>query len=139
MSAETLTSRLDKVRRTGNDRWISRCPAHDDHGPSLAIRELEDGRVLLHCFAGCETSSVLGALGLTFEDLFPQGPSDVITRKERRPFMAGDILRCLAYEALYVYQCATALSKGEPLSDQDRGRLLVAVSRFQRGVEVANG
>jgi DNA primase len=47
MSAEALLAHLDKVRRTGAGRWIARCPAHDDKSPSLAIRELDDGRTLI--------------------------------------------------------------------------------------------
>jgi 5S rRNA maturation endonuclease (ribonuclease M5) len=48
------------ARRSGAS-WLARCPAHDDHDPSLAIRE-ECGKVLVHCFAGCQQSDVLNAL-----------------------------------------------------------------------------
>ncbi len=44
MTADVLLSRLDGACRTGPGRWIARCPAHDDRHPSLAVRELEDGR-----------------------------------------------------------------------------------------------
>jgi putative DNA primase/helicase len=40
------------------------CPAHDDHNPSLSIKETSEGKVLLHCFAGCSFEAILGALGL---------------------------------------------------------------------------
>lgn len=50
-------------------RWMVLCPAHDDRSPSLSITLLED-KLLMHCFAGCETSSVLVAVGLTMSDLF---------------------------------------------------------------------
>lgn len=47
-------------------RWLTaggmcRCPAHDDHTPSLSIRPGER-RLLFHCFAGCETAAVIFAL-----------------------------------------------------------------------------
>ena len=71
MSADTLLSRLNRTRRTGADRWIARCLAHDDSGPSLAIRELDDGRVLIHCFAGCTAHETVSAAGLSLSDLFP--------------------------------------------------------------------
>jgi hypothetical protein len=138
MTADALLSRLDRVRKTGAGRWIARCPAHDDRSPSLAVRELDDGRVLAHCFGGCDAASVLDAAGLTFEDLFPERlPGDNL-RKERRPFNAADVLRCLAFEALVVHQCARCILQGTQLTDLDRERLLVAVSRFQHGMEVAN-
>jgi hypothetical protein len=64
MNAEDLIARLDAVRTTGPGRWLARCPAHEDRRPSLAIRGLENGRTLLHCFAGCPVDSVVSALGL---------------------------------------------------------------------------
>ena len=63
MSADTLLEHLAGVR--GKDgQWMARCPAHEDRRPSLAIREEPDGRVLLHCFAGCAVQEVLSAVGL---------------------------------------------------------------------------
>jgi hypothetical protein len=42
-------------------RGECRCPAHDDHGPSLSVR-LGERAILFHCFAGCDTRDVLAAL-----------------------------------------------------------------------------
>ena len=71
MSADELVNRLDHVRQVGPGKWISRCPAHDDRSPSLSIRELEDGRTLVHCFGGCGAIDVLDAVGLDYSALFP--------------------------------------------------------------------
>jgi hypothetical protein len=138
MGADALLSRLERVRKSGNGRWTCRCPAHQDKGPSLSIRELDDGRVLLHCFAGCEPQSVLDAIGLTFDDLFPEKLGGDVMKRERRPFIAGDVLRCLSFEALVLYQYANHLAQGHPLSNEARARLLTAATRFQHGAEVAN-
>src|SRR5215218_1564166 len=47
------------------------CPAHDDRRErSLSVKEGEDGRVLLKCFAGCATEQVVAAIGLSMTDLF---------------------------------------------------------------------
>jgi hypothetical protein len=74
---ERLVSRLDKV--TGrNGRYTARCPAHDDRGPSLSVSEGDDGRCLVHCFAGCDVHQVVSAVGLELSDLFP--PDAVIDR-----------------------------------------------------------
>jgi hypothetical protein len=59
-----------KVERNGKG-WKARCPAHDDRKPSLSVSEGDDGRILLKCFAGCETDAVVSALGLSLADLFP--------------------------------------------------------------------
>ena len=69
--AQRLLDRLEKARQTGDGRWMVCCPAHDDRTPSLSIREIEDGRVLVHCFAGCPAGDVLTAVGLSLADLFP--------------------------------------------------------------------
>lgn len=67
MSVDALLSRLDGVKRTGPGRWIARCSAHDDRHASLSVRELDDGRVLVHDFAGCSVEEVLAAVGMTFD------------------------------------------------------------------------
>lgn len=69
MTAAELAARLN-ARWTGDD-WIARCPAHDDRKPSLSIAEGKDGRVLLHCHAGCTHEAVLAELRLTPSALFP--------------------------------------------------------------------
>lgn len=71
MTPEKILTLLQGVRQVGPRRWMARCPAHDDRNPSLSVTEGEDGRILLHCFAGCETEDILRALGLSWKDLFP--------------------------------------------------------------------
>jgi hypothetical protein len=48
------------------------CPAHDDDQPSLSVSEGKDGRVLLHCHAGCATQEIVEAAGLEWRDLFSE-------------------------------------------------------------------
>jgi hypothetical protein len=48
------------------------CPAHDDAQASLRIKIQPDGKVLLHCWAGCETRAVLHAMTLRWSDLRPR-------------------------------------------------------------------
>lgn len=126
-----LLSRLDKVRRMGAGRWIARCPAHDDHGPSLAVRELDDGRVLLHCFSGCAPGTVLDTVGLTFADLFPERLGGLTgLRRERRPFPASDVLVAVSFEVLIVWSAGRAALDGCPWQGAAHDRLLLAVARI---------
>ena len=60
MNLEAILDRLQGVRRNGNG-WIACCPAHGDRNPSLAINE-RDGKILVHCHAGCSQEAVLAAL-----------------------------------------------------------------------------
>ncbi len=69
MTAADLARRL-KARANGSG-WTASCPAHDDRRASLSIGQGEDGRVLLHCHAGCAAEAVLARLGLSARDLFP--------------------------------------------------------------------
>jgi len=139
---ENLISRLDKVKGR-NGSWTARCPAHADKGPSLAVREGEDGRVLLHCFAGCETASVLGAVGMDMTDLFP--PDDkrreypVEGKKSMKPaFYASDLMRIISFEALVVSICAYDLSQGKKLSEADRDRMKLSQQRIEEAMKYAN-
>ncbi len=58
-----------RAQPAGQSSWQGHCPAHDDRNPSLSI-SLKEGRILLHCHAGCSKEAVLEALGLEFRDLF---------------------------------------------------------------------
>ncbi len=131
-----LLSRLEGVRQTGQGRWLAACPAHEDRTPSLSIRELSDGRVLIHDFGGCAAGDVLAAVGLRLSDLFPERLGDHV-KGERRPFPAADILKALAFEALVVLMAGTALLAGTPLPEVDRDRLAVAVARIGEALALA--
>lgn len=73
MTAHDILSRLKGVKG-GHGQWTARCPAHDDRQNSLSVKEGNDGRVLLHCHAGCDLDKITAALGITKSDLFPDKP-----------------------------------------------------------------
>jgi len=73
MRVETIAQHL-RARRTGEGRWMARCPAHPDRAPSLSIWRGRKGTVL-HCFAGCDIRDILIAAGLRFADLFDGAPA----------------------------------------------------------------
>ena len=60
VTAEVMAQALGG-RRAGS-AWMARCPAHDDHVPSLAIDERSDGTVLVCGHAGCSQHAVINAL-----------------------------------------------------------------------------
>lgn len=133
---DNLLPLLDKVKRTGKESWIACCPAHDDKSPSLTISEKDDGRILIHCFGGCSVYEVLDAVGLDMAALFP--PRDIQHSKpERRPFNAADVLRAIGFESLVVAAAAVTLLTGEPFTQADRDRLILAAERIQAGLTAA--
>ncbi len=65
------------IVRALKGRWagrsgMCRCPAHEDKTPSMSVSETRDGRVLVHCFAGCSQEAVIAALKSA--GLWPDGP-----------------------------------------------------------------
>jgi hypothetical protein len=138
---ERMLGSLQKVKGR-NGSWTACCPAHNDKGPSLAIRETPDGRILLHCFAGCETSNIVASLGMDMTDLFPPDEKRREYPVEGKPklkpaFYASDLMRIIAFEASVVMICAYDMSKGKTLSEEDRQRLTVARERIEEAVHYA--
>ena len=80
MTIDDLLARLDNVQSTRRGR-AARCPAHEDRRASLSIGLGADGRVLLHCFAGCRPEEIVAKLGLHLRDLFPESAA----RRARPP------------------------------------------------------
>ncbi|MCR9118097.1 MAG: hypothetical protein NXI22_14265, partial [bacterium] len=69
---ERVLAQLPDAQKT-KEGWKARCKAHDDNNPSLSIATADDGRVLLHCHAGCRVEAVCDSLGLRMIDLMPTG------------------------------------------------------------------
>jgi hypothetical protein len=151
VSVETLLSRLQRVRKTGQGRWLACCPAHDDGSPSLSVRELPDGRVLVHDFAGCALDQIIGAIGIGLDELAPQALTaawlaDKESRTDRhersresRPWSPGDVLAATADEALYAAVAASDVAEGLPLTPERRQRLWVAAGRLAAAAGWTNG
>ena len=61
MNAARIAQALHGGRKSGAS-WVACCPAHEDRTPSLSVRGSTDGRVLVHCHAGCAQAAVIAAL-----------------------------------------------------------------------------
>ena len=64
-----ILAHLTQAKQTSHG-WTALCPGHDDRQNSLSIAEGQDGRVLLKCFAGCEVTRIVTAMGITMQELF---------------------------------------------------------------------
>jgi hypothetical protein len=131
-----LLEQLEGVRKAGRG-WIAKCPAHPDRTPSLSVTVGSDGRLLIHCFAGCAVLDVLGALNLTIADLFPIRDLADMTpakrhdlRQARRTTGWSAALRVIYEEVVIVEIAAAQLLSGEVLNESDWCRLLVASERL---------
>lgn len=140
--ADLLLQRLDKVRKTGKG-WTARCPAHEDKTASLSIAQGDDGRVLLHCFAGCSAIDVIGAIGLSVADLFPfreRRDLSPMERAQRREYaQAAQVraaLNALTLEICIVEIACKELHGGRRLPDSDYRRFMFAIERIRDAREV---
>jgi hypothetical protein len=131
-----VLDRLEGVKSTGQDRWMAKCPSHEDGGPSLSIRET-DGRVLTHCFAGCGAGDVLAAIGLRMSDLFDK-PIAHHLPPVRGGFNARELLELNAHEANVVALLASE-AQGRALTDDEVTRLAQAASRLTKAQGLVNG
>ena len=61
MTAAELVAALGG-RMHGKSGGTACCPAHEDRNPSLSITDGRDGRLLIHCHAGCEQLAVIEKL-----------------------------------------------------------------------------
>lgn len=70
------------------DNWSCPGPLHvnGDRKPSLHV-DFREGRVLLNCFAGCDTRDIVSALGLEMKDLFGE-------RREVARYIYRDVNGC---------------------------------------------
>lgn len=132
VSADLILPRLTGLRQTRPYQWIARCPAHEDRRASLSVRELPDGQVLIHCFAGCGTDEVMAAVGLTLANLFPERVRVLERKPERRRFDPISVLHAIAHEAAVVALLAEDIREGRQV---DGKRLLVAAQRIHRALD----
>ena len=91
---DDLLDRLDKVRQTGEGKFVACCPVHGDRKPSMSLSEVigHDGyrKVLVYCFS-CQASAqeVTEALGLPMSVLFEKpldrggDPTDIFGQLDR--------------------------------------------------------
>ena len=66
----TVLSRLQGVKPAGQGKWVALCPAHGGLRTSLSVAEKDGGRVLIHCFTGCNIEDVVRVIELEMRDLF---------------------------------------------------------------------
>lgn len=140
MDVTALLASLSGVKGR-NGSWIAKCPAHEDRSPSLTVKELPDGRILMHCFAGCGTDAVLGVLGLEMGDLFPEP----LTTHEKqsfgpvRAFTAADALRCLGRDSAVIALMSADIAERGSVTSEEAGRAAIAAGRIADALEATCG
>lgn len=69
---------LPRAREDGKGGYFVSCPTdrhqHGDRSAGLHVTMAENGNVLVHCFAGCDTRDVLREVGCASKGLYPNTP-----------------------------------------------------------------
>lgn len=120
-----LLSRLEGVKKQHGERYVARCPAHDDSDPSLSLSRGEDGRALVHCYAGCENRDVVAAVGMEMRDLFPGN----LSHEQRQQYRRATLVEARSLERMVI---EAAKNKPEDLRDEDIPRLALAQERIDQ-------
>ena len=99
MTLDDILQRLSGVKGRG-EKYMARCPCHDDSTQSLSVSVGQENKILLKCFAGCETSDIVAALGLTMSDLFADDSRNSTyqtyhaTSSDQKPTKEAEYLYC---------------------------------------------
>lgn len=142
---ERLLDRMEGVQRHGKG-CRALCPACGGKSRKLSLTQGDDGRVLLHCFAGCTPHDVLAALGLTVNDLFVRRIETNMTPAQKRELREAArqsqwraALDTLQLEIGVVHIAARQVAAGEALAPDDLQRVGTACERIRDAREVLNG
>ena len=129
MRSQFLLDRLDKLKPRGNGQYMARCPAHPDRTASLSVKCCDDGRVLIHCFAGCTADDVLGAVGLELKDIMPEPLGHHFAPTKNR-ISRADALAVLESETMLVAVVASDILESRTIDEATWQRFAKAAARL---------
>ena len=80
------------LKQVAPNRYLCRCPSHEDKSPSMTVTIEPDGKTLVHCFAGCSPEDIVSSLGLTMSNLFPDEITDEYRQKKQIQFQRAQFM-----------------------------------------------
>jgi len=131
MKFEQFLAKLDRAKPIGKKKYLASCPAHPDKSPSLAIKLTDDGKILIHCFAGCHVTDVVAAIGLELSDLMPENQNYQKSHKPPR-FNRYELFERLAFESIILSLAIRQLLNYEDLNKADLSRVVLAEETINR-------
>jgi DNA primase catalytic core len=139
------------LKKTGG-RYIGLCPFHDEKTPSFNVIP---SKQFFHCFGCGHNGDAIGFLmlhlGLKYPEAIKQLAASAGMQIPDRPVSAEDrkvirkridaeaLLMTLERDLTIVVLIASDYRQGRPVSDEDRGRYLEAVSTIMSAIEFAKG
>ena len=111
----SIASGLSKVRWHDDYEILACCPAHDDRNPSLSVSD-KNGKILVHCWAGCTQEEVISALrGM---GLWHSASRHQLERRKRSK-LVEDIR---SHYQIFLFG-ASQIKSGQELSEADQTKL----------------
>jgi hypothetical protein len=123
LNAAEFLSGLQKVKNTAPGEWVACCPAHDDNTPSLAVKEADDGRILIFCRAGCSFESVCSSRGVEPAELFPdtdRWKGRAMIALKPLSFNPRTMLHAMQFNAMVLSILASDIAQGKEISLKDK-------------------
>ncbi|MBM4069184.1 MAG: DUF3854 domain-containing protein [Planctomycetes bacterium] len=134
---DQFLARLTGVIETGTG-WKACCPCSrhgrdgKDKKPSLSVSLGEDKKIILFCFAGCNTDDIIADMGLEYRDLRPKDEAEATVDSSAnaadtapvtydRPRPADSIDAALHHSVYSVLQAKLTLSDTHRQNLRDRG------------------
>jgi hypothetical protein len=123
---DLVLSRFEGVKQTSPGRYQAKCSVHQDRTASLGFKLTDQDTIIMHCFAGCDSSAVLAAVGLTFSDLYPPKPAKDYDPTKPRPkaprFSKSELFDLLVIESLILALSFDAIRNHGNVSAADAER-----------------
>jgi hypothetical protein len=138
MNIDLFLSRLQKVKKNGRD-YIACCPSHQDKSPSMTIAEREDGRILVHCFAGCSAQEIVESVGMTLSDLMPDTPLYHRKQPDRVKFNPFDVLAAVRDDLTVSLVLCKDMQNGRILDAKESLLLAKLIGRVSMAIQLAGG
>ena len=138
-----ILPKLEKVKAgRGRGQWLACCPAHQDREPSLALKELSDGMVMLHCWSGCDAREIVNAIGLDMRSLYPPMQESIQGRnvKQAMPsWKRQQFVDLFNFERLVANIFRADVRRNHFNQGDDLNRFFVACERMRRVQGVLHG
>lgn len=96
MTISEVLSHLSNVKAQGKGQYVALCPCHNDHRPSLAVKEGDKGIVMSCPVCGADGAAVAAALGLDVRALFYQ-PTTAAQKPQGEDYLYSDTLKKQRY------------------------------------------
>lgn len=90
---DLITQHFSGAKRLSDNHYLTLCPCHDDHKPSLDISKGEKGIVMSCPVCGADGKRVMKAKGLSVSDLFYEQRNNFKEKPKSVDYIYSDVLK----------------------------------------------